>query len=137
VNVKRVLALALTAAATLGLAACTSPQEVNRDIGTIHTAEGTAGTVSLEQAAVAADGYFANSGSYAGFTPTTAAAEEPSINWTIGAAVVGSVSIRGADATSVALVTKDASGAIQCVGLTSGVKTTGTQDAQSAAGCTG
>ena len=114
-------------------AGCTGNAE--QGLKTAGQAESLSGQMRLQSAATAATGYFNENGTYVGFNATTAKSLEPSITWADGgAATDGVVTINGPSATSVALVTSE-QGHVNCVGLTSGVQTTGTQDAQSAADC--
>jgi hypothetical protein len=129
-----VVAAGLFLSAVLG--ACV--QQAQQDVNQIAPAQDTAAESALQSAAIAAKTASAETGSYAGLTAAVAAQTEPSIQWTDGApASVGQVSIRGASASGVVLVTKADSGDVLCMGLTPTGQTQGKQDATSAAACTG
>jgi hypothetical protein len=73
-----------------------------------------------------------------GFGPGTAAEYEPGLRYNAApAAVRGQVSIRGASASSVALVERSSSGAVFCAADQGGAVTYGTVDAPTAAACQG
>ena len=85
-----------------------------------------------------AHSYFASNGSFEGFTPQVASQLEPSYTWTADpTASPAAVSIRGATATSVVLVTQGGSGRPLCLATEGGEIWRGTTDARSAADCTG
>jgi hypothetical protein len=113
-------------------------QEAN-DAQTAVAAGGRANDVAaqadLVNATTVAQAWFATNGTLQGFSPTEAAAQEPSIVWDAAAAQPGHVSVRGADATSVVLVTLGAGGPL-CVGIIDGAVTRGRADAATAAQCT-
>ena len=91
----------------------------------------------LMTAAEGAKEYVAEHGSMAGYGPAQSQAFDPSIPVNGSpVAVQGSVSIRGADATSVVLVTQSGAGAL-CLGVSDAALTYGRVDAASAAQCTG
>jgi hypothetical protein len=90
----------------------------------------------LNNAVQVAQMYFAENGSYTGFTPQAAAGIEPTITFTAGPAASGTVSIRGVTATSVVLVTATARGPL-CAAAESSAVSFGRTDAQSPAQCTG
>jgi hypothetical protein len=118
------------------LVGCTGNAE--QGLETADTARDLAAQNDLQTASVVASNFFATSGSYEGFTAATAKGLEPAIHWVDGGpATVHQVSIRGADASGVALVTKAESGNILCIGQTAGGQTQGNTDAESAADCTG
>jgi hypothetical protein len=90
----------------------------------------------LRDAMTGAQVYFAERGSYVGFTAEVAAQYEPSSDFTTGAAAPGRVSIRGISDTTIVMVTKSGSGAL-CVAATYDVVSYGRVDATSASSCSG
>lgn len=91
---------------------------------------------ALTTAAAVAQSWLATNASLQGFGPAQASTEEPSIAWDAAAAQAGHVSIRGADAASVVLVTQGAAGPL-CIAVNGGVLTYGHADAANAAQCAG
>jgi hypothetical protein len=131
-----VLAAAMIGAAGLVLMGRSQTDEAKRDLRHVDTARGAQAQSTLATAIEAAQLYFSEEGTFAGFTPEVASAREPSIVWTVGSAAVGRVSIRGASATGVALVTSTAPGTFACVAANGPSVTYGTQDAAAPAACT-
>ena len=124
-------------AVALFVGACTATT-AGDPVEAIRSGEAIPPSVALATAQQAASIYYSENNSYAGFNAATAQQIEPSVQWNDEpTAVTGQVSIRGASPTSVALVAGGTSGTA-CAALTSGTVTaTGTQDAASAAECTG
>lgn len=92
---------------------------------------------TLTDALRVAQTWYATNGSLQGFGPAQAATEEPQTPWDASpTAEVGHVSIRGADASSVVLVTMGSSGPL-CVSLSSGRAGYGHVDAANASQCAG
>lgn len=84
-----------------------------------------------------AQSHYASSGSFEGFTPQAAAQLDPSFTWNADpVASPGAVSIRGAGASSLVLVTRGGSEPL-CLATESGQIWKGTTDARSPAECTG
>ncbi len=90
----------------------------------------------LSNALVVAQTYFAENGSFDGFTPQVASGLEPSITFTTGPASPGAVSIRGVTSTTAVMVTATARGPL-CAAVDAGAVSRGRVDAQSPAQCTG
>lgn len=137
---KRIMATGVLVAA---LAACTvTPNPVVPDpeniTGPIEQAAGIGGQVRLDQGMRAAMAYYAEQGSFSGFSPQAAAAYDPTISYNASpVAVEDQVSIRVVSANEVILVTKDRSGAVACQtfnGVTQAT-TSGAADATSIADC--
>lgn len=113
-------------------------QAAQQQVNQIDPAQDTASQATLIQAANAARTATAETGSLADFNAAAAQAVEPSLVWTDNAAAAaGQISIRGASADGVVLVTKSGSGNVLCIALSSAGQTMGKQDAASAAQCTG
>lgn len=111
--------------------------QVQQGVVAAAQAEDVQAETLLTTAAQGAQVFFVEQGSMAGYGPTQASAFDPQTPFdTSPTATPGHVSIRGADATSVVLVTRGGSGPL-CVGLTAGVVSFGRVDAASAAQCTG
>jgi hypothetical protein len=112
------------------------PPAKDQNLAAIDQATDASAQVTLTGALEVAQTWFTTNGSLQGFTAATATAEEPATHWDASpTAEAGHVSIRGADATSVVLVTKGA-GPL-CVALNAGRVTYGHVDATSATQCTG
>jgi hypothetical protein len=110
---------------------------VDQNVLAIDKAKDTSAEVTLTDAAEVAQTWYEGSGSLQGFTPATATAQEPQTHWNASpTALVGSISIRGADATSVVLVTKG-SGPLCIAVNTTGKVTYGHVDAANAVQCAG
>jgi hypothetical protein len=92
---------------------------------------------SLNDAITVAQMYFAENGSYDGFTAQEAAAQEPVLHFTSGIASPGVVSIRGVTPTTVVLVTTTTNGGYLCAAADSSTVSFGRANAQSPAQCTG
>ena len=90
----------------------------------------------LTNAVQVAQMYFAENGSFSGFTPQAAGAIEPTITFTTGPAASGTVSIRGVTPTTVVLVTATARGPL-CAAAESSTVSMGRTDARSPAQCAG
>lgn len=103
----------------------------------VPRAESVQTQVALDTAMRAAQVYFAESGSFTGYSPWVASENEPSVQYSTGPAQIGVVSIRGVTPMTVVLVSKSASGQTVCSAATGSTIVQGTQDAQSAAECTG
>lgn len=107
-------------------------------LDTLDDAQVLPGQLQLQQAASIAGNYFATKTTYVGFTAAEGREFEPTITWTDGGpAAPGAISVRGASATSIVFVTADEDGSVSCLGQTSMQDSPGTQDAQTAAECTG
>jgi len=103
-----------------------------------NKADDAATQTDLRNAIVAAKVYFTDHESYVGFSPGTAAEYEPGLRYNAApAAVRGQVSIRGAVASSVALVERSPSGTVFCAADQGGTVTYGRVDAPTAAACLG
>lgn len=103
----------------------------------VDKAKDTQGEVLLTTAAAGAREYVAEHGSMTGYGPAASQAFDPSIPVDAApTASQGTVSIRGADATSVVLVTRGGAGPL-CLGVSDAALTYGRVDAASAAQCTG
>jgi hypothetical protein len=90
---------------------------------------------TLTDAIHAVQTVFVSNGTLTGFSPAEGAAEEPQIHWgTAIPSAPGVISIRGADAASVALVTTGATGPL-CIAFSDGVVTYGHAEAANAATC--
>lgn len=112
-------------------------KQAQQGIGAADQATDAQAEVLLMDAAQGAKIYFVDQGSMAGYGPTQASTFDPSTPVDASpTATSGHVSIRGADATSVVLVTKGAAGPL-CIGMTGSVLSFGRVDAASAAQCTG
>ncbi|MEX0992314.1 MAG: hypothetical protein WD004_08625 [Actinomycetota bacterium] len=120
---KRTSTLAGIALVTaLVLSGCAS--KVEQDLDALDEAQATGGSILLQQAAVTASGWYATNGSYAGFNASTAKSLDPALKWADGGApAVGVVTIEGASATSVQLLTSDDSGGSVCIQLNEGIDT--------------
>jgi hypothetical protein len=106
-------------------------------VGAASRASDVAAETSLTDAIRVPQTLFVSDGSLTGFSPQQAAAEEPQIRWgSTPTAVAGTISIRGADASSVALVTLGATGPL-CIAFDGGVVTYGHADAANASECAG
>jgi hypothetical protein len=90
----------------------------------------------LQGAISAAQVYYAENGSYAGFGVQAAGQYDPAITYTSGAASPGVVSVRGVTPTTVVLVTATKH-AYLCAGAQADVVSYGRADAQSPAQCSG
>jgi hypothetical protein len=113
------------------------PPPVDQNIAAIDRAEDTSAEVTLTDAVEVAQTWYASNGTLQGFTPAVATAQEPDTHWDASpTAESGAISIHGADATSVVLVTKGAGPLCIAVNAT-GTVTYGHVDASSAAECTG
>jgi hypothetical protein len=132
-----VLAAGLIAAVGFVLVGRSQTDEAKRDLRQIDTARSAEAQGTLAAAMQTAQLYFSEEGTFAGFTPEAASAREPSIAWTAGPAMADQVSIRGASATGIALVTSTAPGTFACVAANGPAVTYGTQDAAAPAACTG
>jgi hypothetical protein len=132
-----VLAAGLIAAAGFVLVGRSQTDEAKRDLMQIDTARSAEAQGTLAAAMQAAQLYFSEEGTFAGFTPEVASAGEPSITWTTGPATANQVSIRGASATGVALVTSAAPGTFACVAANGPAVTYGSQDAATPTACSG
>lgn len=108
-----------------------------RDLQEVDTARSAGAQSTLAAAIQTAQLYFSEESTFTGFTPEAATAREPSIAWNAGPALANQVSIRGASATGVALVTSTAPGTFACVAANGPAVTYGTQDAAAPADCTG
>jgi hypothetical protein len=98
-------------------------------------ASDTAAEATLTDATHVVQTVFVSNGTLTGFSPAEGAAEEPQIHWgTASPSAPDVVSIRGADATSVALVTMGATGPL-CIAFNDGVVTYGHAEAANAAQC--
>jgi hypothetical protein len=114
------------------------PPPVDQNILAINKAKDTSAEVTLTDAAEVAQTWYEASGSLAGFTPAVATAQAPQTHWDASAkAEIGSISIRGANATSVVLVTKGGTGPLCIAVNTTGKVTYGHVDAAGAAECAG
>ncbi|MEX1046487.1 MAG: hypothetical protein WD757_02845 [Actinomycetota bacterium] len=134
---KRMRAFALVAAVA-GLLGTGCTGNAEQGLETAGQAEDLSAQADLRNASVAAKVYLAENGTLGSFTAAAAKQAEPSINWTDGAvAVSGQISIRGPSDQGVALVTKDASGSVLCIGVFPTSESMGRVDAQTAAECTG
>jgi hypothetical protein len=91
---------------------------------------------NLQGAMGAAQVYYAENGSYEGFSAQVAGQYDPAIAYTSGAASPGVVSIRGVTPTTVVMVTATSKGFL-CAGGTADVVSYGRADAQSPAQCSG
>ena len=112
-------------------------QQAQQGIGAAAKATDAQAEVLLMDAAQGAKIYFTEQGSMAGYGAAQATTFDPSTPVDSSpTATSGTVSIRGADATSVVLVTKGGAGPL-CIGLTGGALSFGRVDAASAAQCTG
>ena len=132
-----VLAAGIIAAAGLVLVGRSQTDKAERDVRQIDTARSAEAQSTLAAAIQTAQLYFSEEATFAGLTPEVASAREPSIVWTAGPAKADQVSIRGASATGVALVTSTAPGTFACVAVNGPAVTYGTQDAAAPAACTG
>jgi len=112
-------------------------QQAQQGIGEAARATDAQAETLLMDAAQGAKVYFAEQSSMTGYDAAQAATFDPSTPVDQSPiARSGTVSIRGADATSVALVTQGGAGPL-CIGLTGGVLSFGRVDAASAAQCAG
>jgi hypothetical protein len=135
-----VVVLALVGAAVAAAYTFMGKQEVDgaqTAIGQVGKADDASAEVTLTSALTGAQSWWAENATMEGYGPTPAAAFEPDIAFDASStAEAQHVSIRGADATSVVLVTLGGTGPL-CVGLTNGVVSYGRVDASSAAQCVG
>jgi hypothetical protein len=112
-------------------------KDAQQGLQAVDQARDTQAETLLTSAAEGAREYVAEHGSMAGYGPAASQAFDPSIPVNASpTASQGTVSIRGADATSVVLVTKGGSGPL-CLGVSDAASTYGRVDAASAAQCTG
>jgi hypothetical protein len=112
-------------------------QQAQQGLGAAAQATDAQAETLLMNVAQGAKVYFAEQGSMAGYGAAQASTFDPSMPVDSSpVATSGTVSIRGADATSVVLVTKGGAGPL-CIGITGGALTYGRVDAASAAQCTG
>lgn len=112
-------------------------KQAQQGLGAVSQANDAQAETLLMTAVQGAQVFFTEQGSLAGYGPAQVTAFDTSTPVDASStATVGRVSIRGADATSVVLVTKGGSGPL-CVGLTAGVLSFGHIDAPNAAQCTG
>jgi hypothetical protein len=113
------------------------PPPVDQNLLAIDKAKDTSAEVTLTDAVEVAQTWYATTGSLQGFTVATATAQEPNTHWSGSTtAQSGIVSIRGADADSVALVTRGATPL--CIAVSSSGRVTyGHVNAMNAADCTG
>lgn len=103
----------------------------------VPKADDASAEVMLNSALTGAQTWWAENGTMVGYGPAAAAEFEPDVRFDAApVAQTQQVSIRGADATSVVLVTRGGTGAL-CLGLTDGVVSYGRADAASAAQCVG
>jgi hypothetical protein len=91
---------------------------------------------NLQGAMSAAQVYFAENGSYDGFSAQVAGQYDPGIPYTGGPATPGAVSVRGVTPTTVVMVTATKGGFL-CAAATGNAVSYGRADAQSAAQCSG
>jgi hypothetical protein len=91
---------------------------------------------NLQTAMSSAQVYYAENGSYQGFSAQVAGQYDPAITYTSGAATPGVVSVRGVTPTTVVMVTGTKQGVL-CAAATADVVSYGRTDAQSAAQCSG
>jgi hypothetical protein len=113
------------------------PPPVDQNLLAIDKTKDTSAEVTLTDAVEVAQTWYASNGTLLGFTPAAAIAQEPDTRWNASTtATSGVISIRGADATSVVLVTKGAGPLCIAVNST-GAVTYGHVNATSAAECTG
>ncbi|MEX0754651.1 MAG: hypothetical protein WEA54_04050 [Actinomycetota bacterium] len=106
-------------------------------IEVIPEAEAVQAQANLDTAMRGAQVYFAENASFAGYGPEIATQTAPGPSYTTGTPTGGAIAIRGVSPTTIVFVTTTASGAPMCVASTGTTVTRGTQDAQTAAGCTG
>ena len=131
-----VLVAGIIAAAGFVLVGRSQTDEAKRDVQQIDTASSAQAQSTLAAAIQTAQLYFSEEGTFVGFTPEVATAREPSIAWNAGPSTVNQVSIRGASATGIALVTSTSPGAFSCVAADGPAVTYGTRDAATPAACT-
>ncbi len=133
-RVKTVLGAALAAMVLLAGCASAAQQQINQGFA----AEDVQAQSDLQSAAVAAKTFYAGSQTYASFDSAAARATEPSLAWTDGGpAAKGAISIRGASAAGVVLVTRSAAGHVFCMAVLATGQSEGRQDAQTTADCSG
>ncbi len=107
-------------------------------VGEIEAAEDARAQLELTNAMRAAQTYFSERGSFAGFDPSIASSFEPGIRFNGAAeAVRGEISIRAVTPTTVVLVTKAGPGAFLCSAAEQTTVTTGRVEAASVADCEG
>jgi hypothetical protein len=93
---------------------------------------------TLNGAAVSAQAIYSTTLSFAGFNAAKGKQTNPNITWADGGdATANAVSIRGVTPGGLVLVTKGPSGDILCMAVQTTGVTMGTQDAATAADCTG
>jgi hypothetical protein len=102
-------------------------------IGRANDAQGQA---SLNNAIRVAQVYYAENGSFAGFSPQVAAQYDPTVTFTMGPAGPDVVSLRGLTPTTVVFVTATPSGYL-CAAAQGEIVGFGRSDAQNASQCTG
>jgi hypothetical protein len=104
----------------------------------IEQANAVSSQVDLTQAMQVAMAWYAENGSFSGFTPEAAKAQEPSLTYNASpSAVAGQVSIRVVSPTAVVLATVDPSGAASCSAYdaSTGAATNGSTDAGTVEDC--
>lgn len=111
-------------------------ENADRALDVVDSAQGVQARAALDQAMRASQTYFAENGSYEGLTPQTLQ-EYGIAGATSGPAAPGQVSLRGVSATSVVLVSADGGGGYMCAAANGTTVVWGSQDAATAADCTG
>lgn len=131
-----VVVAAVMIATPLVLMARSQTDRTEQAVGALEGAEGVAAEVSLNLAVQVASAYFAERGSFSGFTPQVAASREPGIRWSAAPrAVAGEISVRAVRGDSLVLVTADGTGTPACAAIRGTVTTFGAQDASSPDAC--
>jgi hypothetical protein len=112
-------------------------EQAQRGLAVVQQGNDASAEALLTTAYQGAKVYFAEQGTLAGYGPTQASAFDPQTRFDMSlTATSGVVCIRGADATSVVLVTRGGSGPL-CVGLSGDALSFGHVDAANAGLCTG
>lgn len=133
-----VVVLGVVSAVPLMLMGRSQKEQLETGAGVIASANEAQAQLQLQNALRAAQVYFAETGSFQGFTPAVASAYDPSVRYNASSkAVAGEVSVRGVSAFGVVLVTADASGRPLCAAADHDTISYGRADALAVDGCTG
>jgi hypothetical protein len=127
----------ILAAVPLVLLGRGSAERTEAGLQVVEQAKDVQAESAVTNAIRASQVYFAERGTFVGFTASVAMGQDPSIAYNDAGSVPGQVSIRGVTPTTVVLVYPSASGATLCAAASGTTLTYGRQDASIAAGCTG
>ena len=131
------LAVGAIAAAAFVFVGRTETDAAREDLAAVPEAEAALARSNLDTAMRGAQVYFAENAAYTGYTPAVAAQLAAGPSYTASAPAPGAVAIRGVTPTTIVFVATTPSGGSLCVAATGPTITRGTQDARTAAECSG